>query len=152
MIATSTSLGSCHVASGRVAQRSMAEAAHRRRPLRSIAAVLVGFLTVVVLSMGTDQVLHALDVYPSWGLYDTAANLLALSYRCLFAVIGSALAARLAPRSPLSHAMAVGIIGFAVSLLGAVAAIAVNMTSIWLPVALTLTALPCAFLGGVLRR
>jgi hypothetical protein len=121
----------------------------RRRPLRSVAAVLVGFLTVAVLSMATDQVFHALDVYPSWSHYDTAANVLALSYRCFYAVIGSALAARLAPRAPLSHAMAVGMIGFGLSLLGAVAAIAVNMTSVWLPVALTLTTLPCAFLGGV---
>jgi hypothetical protein len=31
-----------------------------------VAAVLVGFFAVVVLSLGTDQVLHVLQIYPPW--------------------------------------------------------------------------------------
>ena len=52
-----------------------------RRLWRSTAAVLLGFVAVVVLSLGTDQVLHALKVYPPWGqpLYDPRLNLLALA-------------------------------------------------------------------------
>jgi hypothetical protein len=34
---------------------------------RSTGAVLLGFIAVLVLSLGTDQVLHALEVYPPWG-------------------------------------------------------------------------------------
>jgi hypothetical protein len=43
----------------------------------------LGFMTVVVLSLGTDQVLHVVQVYPPWGqpMYDPWLNLLALSYR-----------------------------------------------------------------------
>jgi hypothetical protein len=35
--------------------------------MRSAGAVLLGFVVVVVLSLGTDQVLHVLRVYPPWG-------------------------------------------------------------------------------------
>ena len=42
----------------------MSEMHHRRRRLRSAAALLLGFLAVVVLSLGTDAVLHATGVFP----------------------------------------------------------------------------------------
>lgn len=59
--------------------------AKRGGAARSTAAVFVGFISVVVLSLGTDQVLHVLEVYPPWGepMWDRALNLLALSYRTL---------------------------------------------------------------------
>ena len=46
--------------------------AHPRRRWRSVGAVFLGFITVVVLSLGTDQLLHVLQVYPPWGqpMYD----------------------------------------------------------------------------------
>jgi hypothetical protein len=52
--------------------------AHTRRRWRSAGAVLLGFITVVVLSLGTDQLLHVLQVYPPWGqpMYDPGLNLL----------------------------------------------------------------------------
>jgi hypothetical protein len=71
-----------------------------RNVLRSIVAIVVGFLSVVVLSLGTDQLLHVLKVYPPWGdpMPQPALNALALSYRIVFTIFGSYLAARLAPR------------------------------------------------------
>src|SRR5437660_1722580 len=41
--------------------------AHPRRLGRSTAAVLLGFVAVAVLSLGTDEVLHVLRVFPPWG-------------------------------------------------------------------------------------
>ncbi|MGH9365247.1 MAG: hypothetical protein ACRD1B_08300 [Thermoanaerobaculia bacterium] len=128
---------------------------HPRRLLRSVAGVLLGFLAVVVLSLGTDQVLHVLKVYPPWGqpMYDTGLNLLALAYRIVFAVVGSYIAARFAPHTPMRHALALGVVGLVLSVAGAIAAIAmVNLGPIWYPIALVLTALPCAWLGGALHR
>ena len=74
--------------------------------MRSAGAVFVGFIVVVALSLSTDQVLHSLGVYPPWGqpMYATGLNLLALSYRIVYAVIGSYIAARLAPRNPMRRA------------------------------------------------
>jgi hypothetical protein len=120
--------------------------------LRSVAAVLAGFVAVVVLSIGTDQVLHALDVYPPLGepMHDPGLNLLALSYRIVYGVVGGYIAARLAPRNPMTHALALGVIGTVLSTAGAIAMW--GMGPNWFPVALVLTALPCAWLGGVLHH
>jgi hypothetical protein len=127
---------------------------HTRHIGRSTVAVLVGFVAVVVLSLGTDQVLHVLEVYPPWGqpMNDPELNLLALAYRCVYAVLGSYIAARLAPRNPMRHALILGAIGFVLSSLGAVAAIGADLGPMWYPVALVITALPCAWAGGALAR
>jgi hypothetical protein len=120
--------------------------------LRSTAAVLAGFVAVFVLSLGTDQVLHVLGVYPPWGqpMYDTGLILLALSYRIVYTVVGGYIAARLAPGAPVRHALALGIIGLAVATVGAIATIPMHLGPSWYPIALAITALPCTWLGGVL--
>jgi hypothetical protein len=125
-----------------------------RRLWRTAAAVLLGLFVIFVLSLVTDQVLHMLEVYPPWGqpMYDTNDNLLALAYRVVYAVIGCYIAARLAPRNPMHHALALGVVGFVLSLAGAIAAIQMDLGPIWYPIALVLTALPCAWLGGALHR
>lgn len=125
-----------------------------RRLLRSTGAVLLGFVAVVVLSLGTDQMLHVLEVYPPWGqpMYDPGLNLLALAYRSVYGVAGSYVAARVAPHAPMRHALALGVIGVALSLAGAIATIQIDLGPAWYPIALVLTALPCAWLGGVLHR
>jgi hypothetical protein len=121
-----------------------------RRLGRSVAAVLAGLVVVFVLSLGTDQLFHVLGVYPSWGqaMNDTGDNVLALSYRLVYNVLGCYLAARLAPRDPMRHAMILGVIGFVLSIVGAIGAISMKMGPAWYPIVLALTALPCAWLGG----
>ncbi|HXA83483.1 MAG TPA: hypothetical protein VNZ47_00305 [Candidatus Dormibacteraeota bacterium] len=122
---------------------------------RSTGAVLLGFFTVVVISLGTDEVLHLLKVYPPWGqpMFEPRLNLLALSYRIVYSVIGSYIAARFAPRNPMRHALVLGIVGFVVSVPGAIFIIThTNLGPAWFPIAIVLTALPCAWLGGVLYR
>lgn len=122
---------------------------------KSAVAIILGFLAVVVLSLGTDQLLHVTKVYPPWGepMFDPALNLLALAYRTIYAILGSTIAAKLAPRAPMVHAMVLGIIGFALATAGAIVAITkLNLGPNWYPIALAVTALPCAWLGGVLAR
>src|SRR5262245_42628351 len=118
--------------------------------MRSIGAVLLGLVAVFVLSLGTDQVLHVLQVYPPWGqpMYDPGLNLLALSYRLVYGVVGGYVTARAAPRSPMAHALALGIVGFVLSVAGTMAMW--NFGPHWYPIALALSAVPCAWLGGAL--
>jgi hypothetical protein len=123
-----------------------------RRLLHSAGAILAGFLCVAVLSLGTDQIFHMLDVYPPWGepMRDFGDNLLAFSYRSLYAVAGGTVTARLAPYAPMRHVLILGCIGTILSALGAYAAITMDMGSVWYPVALVVTALPLTWLGGYL--
>ncbi len=122
-----------------------------RRHLQSAGAVLAGFLVILILTIPTDQALHAAGVYPPWGdpMHEPALNLLALSYRLFYAIAGGLAAAWLAPRAPVAHALVLGGIGTVVAGLGAAAAISAGMGPVWFPLALVATALPCAWLGGL---
>jgi hypothetical protein len=110
----------------------------------------------IVLTLGTDVVLHVIGVFPPWGQsmagFD-GALLLATVYRTVYGIAGSYLAARLAPGRPMLHALILGAIGLGVSILGTV--VTWNKGPAfgphWYPVALIVLALPQAWAGGKLR-
>jgi hypothetical protein len=120
---------------------------------RSAGAVGLGFLAVFVLSLGTDQVLHVLEVYPPWGepMNEPGLNALALAYRCVYGVVGSYIMARFAPYAPMRHVWIGAGIGFVLSCAGAIAAIQMNLGPAWYPIALAFSAWPTAWLGGHLH-
>ncbi len=117
---------------------------------RSILAVLAGMLAIIVLSLGTDQVMHVLQVYPPWGqpMMDPGLSALALGYRCLYGVLGSYLMARLAPHTPMRHVWVGATIGFVLSVLGAIAGIKMKLGPNWYLILLALSAWPTAWIGG----
>ncbi|WP_048648405.1 hypothetical protein [Nitratireductor soli] len=123
-----------------------------RRLLQSIGAVLLGLVAIFVLSLGTDHLMHVLEVYPPWGepMTETGHGLLALAYRILYAVFGCYLAARFAPHAPMAHALVLGGIGVVLSTLGAIAMWDFGMH--WYPLALIAISLPCAWLGARIHR
>ena len=110
-----------------------ATAAPSRRLGRSVAALFFGFVAVVVLSLGTDEVLHLLKVYPPWNqpMYDPGLCLLALSYRIVYTVLGSYIAARYSPYNPMSHALILGVVGTVLGGAGAVATIPMHLGPAW---------------------
>jgi hypothetical protein len=117
---------------------------------RSVIAVLAGLITIFVLSLGFDQLFHILGVYPPSGvpMWETSDFVLASSYRLVINTFGCWLAARLAPQNPMKHAMILGWIVLALTIVGLVTAVVQNMGHLWYPVFLALTAVPCAWLGG----
>jgi hypothetical protein len=119
---------------------------------KSVGAVLLGFVAIFVLSLGTDEVFHLLAVYPPWDqpMPDPLQNLLALSYRIVYDTCGCYLAARFAPRHPMRHALILGGIGFVLSTFGAIVTIPMNFGPAWYPILLALSSVPCAWLGGFL--
>jgi hypothetical protein len=125
------------------------------RALRRVGALFAGLLAVVVLSTGTDAVLHATGVYPPAGQpMSSALFLLATAYRLAFGTLGSFVAARLAPVRPMWHALALGSLGTVLALAG----LAATWNAVpalgprWYPIALVVTALPCGWLGGRLAE
>ncbi|HWN75483.1 MAG TPA: hypothetical protein VNO13_07045 [Candidatus Udaeobacter sp.] len=132
----------------------MSEPQRSRSIGRSIGAVLAGIFAGAILSLGTDEVLHAVGVFPPWGQPVTDAPLLlATAYRIVFEVAGCYIAARFAPSRPMLHALLAGFVGFVLSIVGAVATWngGPAFGPHWYPVSLVITAIPCAWLGGKLR-
>lgn len=125
-----------------------------RRPWRSVVALLAGFVVVVVLSLGTDLILHAARIFPPLGQgMSNGLFVLATVYRTVYGILGSYITARMAPYRPMLHALAGGVVGLVISTAGAVATWdrGPALGPHWYPLALIVTALPCAWVGGRLR-
>jgi hypothetical protein len=125
-----------------------------KNTLKSIGAVLAGMLAGVILTIVTDIVLHAIGVFAPWGQPNgDGPLLLATAYRTVYGIAGSYIIAWLAPNRPMAHALAGGVVGLAVSILGA--AVTWNRGPAfgphWYPLALIVLALPQAWAGGKLR-
>jgi surface polysaccharide O-acyltransferase-like enzyme len=134
--------------------RGVSETHRLRRTLRSIGAVLAGLLAIIILSSATDMALHATGIFPPFGQpMADGLFLLATAYRIVYGVAGSYLAARLAPNRPMQHALALGVVGLAISIAGAAATWNAGPTfgPKWYPLAVIAIALPCAWAGGKLR-
>ena len=120
--------------------------------LRSTAAVLAGFISVLVLSILTDILLEQSGIFPPQSepvSYGWWMLLLALVYRSLYGALGGYLAAQLAPHRPMRHTIILGTIGFVFAALGTLANW--NKTSPstqWYPILLVLFTFPCVWLGG----
>lgn len=119
---------------------------------KSIGAVLAGVITIVALSVGTDFVLESLGIFtpPDQGFFTPWMLMLALVYRCIYAVAGGYVTAMLAPNRPMRLAIILGLIGIVASTLGAI--VMWDRSAHWYPIALIITALPCTWLGGKLKN
>jgi hypothetical protein len=123
----------------------------RSRGLRRVGAVLAGFFTVLLLSVGTDAALHAARVFPPPGQrMSDGLFVLATAYRIVYTVLGGYVTARLAPDAPLRHAVLLGVVGTVAGTAGLVATwnAGPEFGPRWYPVAVAGTALPCCWWGG----
>ena len=123
-----------------------------RRLGRSVTAVFAGFVVVVVLSLGADEVLHLLKIYPPWGepMDQPGLNLLALTYRGVFTFFGGYVTALLAPHSPMRHVLVGTCIGIVLGIAGVIAAIGVGgLGPLWYPIGVAISGPVCNWLGGV---
>ena len=119
---------------------------------RSIAALLAGFVVNIAATLATDFGLHATGVFPLLGQpMNDAQSALATAYRTLYSVITSYIVARLAPYSPMGHALTGAAVGMALATIGALATWNKGLGPHWYPLALIVLALPTGWLGGKLR-
>ena len=119
---------------------------------QSVVAVVVGIVAGVIPTLITDAVLHKTGFFPPLGQPAASGPLaVATAYRIVYSIFGSYVIARLAPIKPMQHALIGGMIGVIVSTAGAIATWNQNLGPHWYPLALIVTALPCAWTGGKLR-
>jgi hypothetical protein len=126
-----------------------------RRVGRSIWAVLAGLVTIALLDNAIDFVLHTTGVYPPVGLaMADPLFLIAVAYRTVDGILGCYIAARLAPRHPLRHALILGGIGVVLSSLGVVATLTggPELGPVWYPVSLVIITPLVAWIGGTLAQ
>jgi len=125
-----------------------------RNPLRSVAAIVIGFVVIGALALGTDALLHSWmpDVFNPTTLTTAGAGILLLTivYVGVFAIAGCYLAARLAPERPMLHAMILGVLGLVFNVVGTIGQWAT--APVWYHVTSLVLVLPYAWLGGWLRE
>lgn len=123
--------------------------------LRNTLAVIGGILVVLALTFAGDMLMHHLGFFSAKnGTNGNGPFAVATSYRTIFGILGSYLAARLSASRPMLCAMILGIIGFLVSILGAVFTwnAGPEFGPHWYAIVLVLLALPQAWLGGKLAQ
>ncbi|MBI5352034.1 MAG: hypothetical protein HZB50_05300 [Chloroflexi bacterium] len=123
--------------------------------LKSIGAVMAGFIAIFALSYGTDAVLEAAGILQAGAPLPMRGSELLITailvYRLAYSVVGCYIAARLAPSHPMRHALVLGALGLVGSIGGAIVAVQQSLGPAWYAWALVVFALPCAWLGGKLQ-
>ncbi len=124
----------------------------KKKILRSIVAIVVGFFAVALLSVVTDMILEKIGFFPPlaqpnayvwWMLF------IAFIYRTIFTVVGGYITAKLAPSKPVKHAVILGVIGMVFATLGTVANW--DKGAQWYPILLILISVPSTWFGGKLQ-
>jgi hypothetical protein len=122
-----------------------------RNTLKSIGAVIAGFIFIGITHTATDAILESTGVLPKGNLYVSASLILfVIFYRALFSLAGCYLTAKLAPNNPMKHALILGALGTVLSAVGAIVTADMNLGPAWYAWTLVLIALPIAWLGGKL--
>ncbi|HEX8932465.1 MAG TPA: hypothetical protein VF810_04880 [Patescibacteria group bacterium] len=119
--------------------------------LKSIWAVVAGFITVFALSVLTDMILEGIGFFPPQNkpeAYLPWMLLIALIYRMIYSVLGFYITGRLAPNKPMRLVLILGVIGTIFAALGAI--VNWKLGNNWYPVLLVILTLPSAWVGGKL--
>ena len=119
--------------------------------LKSIGAVLAGLIFIGITHTATDAILENMGVLPKGNLHvGTGLILVVIGYRAVLSLIGCYITALLAPRSPMKHALVLGIVGVLLSTAGAIATANMNLGPSWYAWTLVVISLPIAWLAGKL--
>ncbi len=118
--------------------------------LKSIGAIIAGMIAGASLAILSDYIMAATGLMHMERFKDTPSHivLIVILYRFVFNTAGCYLTARLAPSKPMLHALALGIIGLLLSLIGIF--FMWDQATPFYNIAIMLISLPSAWLGGKL--
>ena len=121
--------------------------------LRSVLAIVAGFILIGLLAVGTDGLAHAIrpDIFgPNSSTSNVPYLIIAIFYVGVYATAGCWLAATLAGRRPMFHALILGVLGLIFNL-----AAVPGMWALfphWYTVVSLILVMPFAWLGGRIRE
>ena len=121
--------------------------------LRSVLAIVAGFILIGLLAYGTDGIAHAIrpDIFgPNSSTSNVPYLVIAVIYVGVYATAGCWLAAALGGRRPMLHAMILGVLGLVFNI-----AAVPGMWSLfphWYTIVSLVLVMPFAWLGGRLRE
>jgi hypothetical protein len=119
--------------------------------LRSVLAVLAGFMLVAVLDLGGEFAARMIvpDSFDTYGnVSDTGLRWVTLAYSSLFGVLGAFVTARLAPSRPVKHALILGAVLLVIAIWVTVRTWETHPA--WYHIVALIFVLPESWLGGVL--
>lgn len=122
--------------------------------MKSVLAVIAGLVVTITMSLGIDLLMYTTAIFPEKTAEMTNTHwAIATAYRIVVAIFGCYLTARLAPSRPMMHALIAGGIGLAIATLGAILSWnkGPDFGPHWYPIALVVSALPCAWIGARLN-
>ena len=121
--------------------------------LKSVGAIVAGFLVIGILHTVTDLVLEKSGIFPPPGqpaALETKYLAIAALYRNIYNVFGGWLTGRLAPSGPVGHAIILGLLGFLANIAGGI--VMWKIGAHWYPLLLAALALPSCWLGGLFAK
>lgn len=121
--------------------------------LKTIGAILTGFIFIGVTHNGTDFVLESLGIFTPLGVrFDTTWMVVtATIYRNLFMIAAGYLTAAIAPQPKMRAVIILGVIGTLLGIIGIFVNAKYDLGPMWYPIALVLLGFPCLYLGAKLR-
>jgi hypothetical protein len=118
--------------------------------IKSVGALIAGFLCIFVLSVATDHALEAMRLlkvepffFNPWWII-----VIVIVCRCGYTIAGGYITGKLAPTKTMQHVLILGILGLIMNIMGAV--MLWNIAPHWFSVLLVLLFLPCVWIGGKL--
>lgn len=119
--------------------------------LKSIGAVLTGFIFIGITHTGIDAILESAGVLPKGNLFVEAwLILIVLGYRAVFSIAGCYISAWLAPNYPMRHSLALGVLGAVFSSIGAITM--GHLGPAWYAWTLAAISIPIGWIGGKLHE
>jgi hypothetical protein len=116
---------------------------------KSVGVVLLAFVVNALLSIVTDFLLESIGVLPNpqKGLYETWAIILVLFYRAVYSILAGFIIGKLAPTKPMLHAIILGIIGTAITLLATISPGFTEKAPLWFGFTLAAIIIPSMLVG-----
>lgn len=117
--------------------------------LKSIGAVIAGFIFIGITHTSIDAILESGGVLPKGNLFvSNWLILFVIAYRAIFSIGGCYISAWLAPNYPIRHSLALGVLGAIFSSIGAITM--GNLGPMWYAWTLAVISIPIGWLGGKL--